>query len=60
MSGKLGKAVTMATPTTISKQNKPAASKPTAHKPNLTSQPQALEAGGLVLGALWRVSGAVS
>jgi hypothetical protein len=31
-----------------------------AHKANLTSHPQALEAGGLVLGALWRVSGAVS
>jgi hypothetical protein len=31
-----------------------------AHKANLTSQPQALAAGGLGLGALWRVSGAVS
>jgi hypothetical protein len=50
----------MATPTTISKQNKPAASKPMAHKANLTSQPHALEAGGLVFKALLGASGAVS
>jgi hypothetical protein len=50
----------MATPTTISKQNKPDASKPMAQKANLTSQPHALEAGGLVLEALLGASGAVS
>jgi hypothetical protein len=50
----------MATPTTISKQNKPAASKPKAHKASLTNQAHALEAGGLVFEALLGASGAVS
>jgi hypothetical protein len=42
----------MATPTTISKQAKPAASKPMTHKASLTSQAHALEAGGLAGGLL--------
>jgi hypothetical protein len=49
----------MATATTISKQNKPAASKPMAHKTNLTGHAHALEAGGVVCG-LRGVSGVVS
>ncbi len=49
----------MATPTAISKQNKPAASKPKLHKASLTNHAHALEAGILASG-LFEGSGAVS
>ena len=49
----------MATPTTISKQKKPAASKPMAHKASLTSHAQTLEPLGLGC-SLGVVSGVVS
>lgn len=49
----------MATPTTISKQNRAAASKPMTHKTNLTGHAHAVDAGALLLG-LGGVSGAVS
>jgi hypothetical protein len=49
----------MATATTISKQNKPAASKPMAHKASLTSHAHALDAEGAFSGLLG-VSGVVS